>query len=148
MKIKKFLEHSPIFSLYLSTSQIIDDFQRSLMKQEVHFLQGLILTAIFFEENDVRPFELSHEFNVDRSTLSHALRGLEKKGLVKRAMHQTDARGYVFSLTPAGKRKALILIKEFDRLQEGFEQFFGVKKVREIVNNINGLRYIYKKLTQ
>ncbi len=144
MKIKKFLSQSPIFSFYLSASDVVEDFQKNLVKHDVHFLQGLILTAIFFEDREVRPFELSQSFQVERSTLSHAIRDLEKKGLLKRGIHSTDARGYVLSLTPSGKRKAIVLVKEFDKAQEGIESSIGIRRLREAVDSINEIRKSYR----
>jgi DNA-binding MarR family transcriptional regulator len=143
MKIKKFISQSPVFSFYLAASEIVEDFQTRLVRHEVHLLQGLVLTALFFEERDVRPSELSQDFQVERSTLSHALRGLEKKGWVRRAIHPEDARGYLLSLTPSGKKKALVLIKEFDQAQEGIEKVLGVKKLRDAVDGINEIRRSY-----
>lgn len=143
MKIKKFLSQSPIFSFYLAASEVVEDFQKNLVKHEVHFLQGLILTALFFEDRLVRPFELSQDFQVERSTLSHAIRGLEKKAWIKREIHPTDARGYGLSLTASGRRKALALVKVFDQVQTGIEENFGSRKLREAVESINGLRKSY-----
>jgi DNA-binding MarR family transcriptional regulator len=94
---------------------------------------------MFFEERDVRPRDLHSAFGVERSNLSHSLRGLEKKGFIKRSTHPTDARGYIFSLTSSGRKKALTLIQEFDRTQDRFESVFGVKKSRELVESIQSL---------
>lgn len=146
MKIKKFISQSPIFSLYLAASEVVEHFQKNLVNHEVHFLQGLILTAIFFEDKEVRPLELSHVFQVERSTLSHAIRGLEKKGWLKRNIHPTDARGYVLSLTSSGRKKALALIKVFDHVHDGIEQNIGVRKLKESVDNINAVRKSYREL--
>lgn len=136
MKIKKFISQSPIFALYRAQSVVLESFQQRLSEHGVHLLQGLILTAIFFEEKDVRPLELHSVFGVERSNLSHALRDLEKMGLLKRSMHPTDARGYVFSLTPSGRKKTLALIKEFDGVQDAFEASLGVRGTKEFVDRV------------
>ena len=136
MKINRFINHSPIYSLYHAQCQILEPFQRQLSFHDVHFLQGLILTAIFFEEREVRPLELQKVFGVEASNLSHSLRGLEKRGFLKRSIHPQDARGYLFSLTPNGKKKTLTLIKEFDGIQDKIEQLLGVKKTKDIVDGI------------
>lgn len=144
MKIKKFISQSPIFLLYQAQMCIIEPFQKRLAAHDVHLLQGLILTALFFEDKEVRPLELHSVFGVERSNLSHALRALEKKGLLKRAMHTTDARGYVFSLTLAGRKKAIALIKEFDNVQNKLETTLGAKKTREINEGITQLTNEYR----
>ncbi len=92
----------------------------------------------------MRPFELSRDFQVERSTISHAIRGLEKKGWLKRVIHPTDARGYMLSLSPSGKKKAMTLVKIFDQAQESLEENFGTRKLREAVDSINALRKCYR----
>ncbi|MCB0411206.1 MAG: MarR family transcriptional regulator [Bdellovibrionales bacterium] len=143
MKIEKYLSQSPIFALYRTQGALIDNLQRVLMKEDVHLLQGLILTALFFEERDVRPFEISSAFQVSKSNLSHALRGLEKKGFLKRSMHSTDARGYLFNLTSQGKKKALNLVKLFDEIQDELEKKMGVRSFRDFVQNLETLIKVY-----
>lgn len=144
MKIEKFLSQSPIFALYAANSHVVDTFQARLAGHDVHLLQGLILTAMLFEERPLRPSELIRSFAVENSTLSHALRGLEKKSWIRRDLHHLDARGYVFSLSPAGKRKAVALVKEFDLAQNELERGLGARRIREIVEDIG--RLTLKKL--
>jgi DNA-binding MarR family transcriptional regulator len=145
MKIKKFLSQSPIFAMYQAQSQVLEVFQDHLGRHDVHLLQGLILTALFFEDKEVRPLDLRAVFNTEASNLSHSLRGLEKKGFVKRSMHPTDARGYLFGLTPSGKKKALLLMKDFDAIQDGFEKVIGIKRTREIVEGQQSLTQLFSK---
>ena len=143
MKIKKFLSQSIVYTTYLSQTVILESFQQKLAFHSVHFLQALILTSLFFEDREVRPMELHQTFGVEKSNLSHSLRGLEKMGLLKRTMHPTDARGYCFTLTAAGKKKALALIKEFDDFQNVIEVSSGVTKTNEIVKGMQTLIFNY-----
>src|SRR5882724_3106522 len=99
MRIRKYLSQSPVFALYQAQGSLIEHIQDRLSKEDVHLLQGLLLTSLFFEEREVRPLELAKEFGVSKSNLSHAMRDLEKKGFIKRNMHGSDARGYLFSLS-------------------------------------------------
>jgi DNA-binding MarR family transcriptional regulator len=144
MKIKKYISQSPIFALYRAHTIVLESFQKKLSGHGIHLLQGLILTAIFFEDKEVRPLELHNVLGVERSNLSHALRGLEKMGFLKRSMHSTDARGYVFSLSPTGRKLTLTLIKEFDSIQDLFEKSMGIKKTKEIMDGIQQLISIYR----
>lgn len=146
MKIKNYLSQSPIYGLYLSSSKIIDDFQNIIKKQKVHLLQGLILVALFFEERDCRPTEFTNIFQVEASTLSHSLRGLEKKGFIKRTQHPTDARGYLFSITPQGIKKSLELIKIFNQIQDHFEDRIGQKKLKDFVTTLTEIQRAYSEL--
>lgn len=144
MKIRKYLTQSPIFALYRAQNLVVERFQQKLKRNDVHLLQGLILTAIFFEDKEVRPFELQSALKVEKSNLSHALRGLERKGLIKRSMHSSDARGYIFSLTPAGRKSTLDLIKEFDKIQGQIEGQLG-KKTSEIIAGVQELVSAFSK---
>jgi len=137
MKIKKFISQSPIFALYLGNALLIEPFQAQLAKEGIHFLQGLILTALFFETREVRPYELAKVFQVSKSNLSHALRDLEKKGMLKRSVHPDDARGYLFCLTPLGNKKALGLVKTFDDVENALEKNVSGKATKEFINVIN-----------
>ncbi len=143
MRIRKFLSQSPLFALYLASRDVMEAMQSRLRKLDMHFLQGLILTAIFFEDRPIRPSELSQVLQVDRSTLSHALRGLERSGWIRRDIFPGDARGYAFTLSPAGKRKTHALIKEFDWIQQGFETRMGIKRTRDVVESLDQLRQAY-----
>lgn len=147
MKIEKFLSQSIVYTSYLSQSVILESFQRKLTAHSMHFLQALILTSLFFEDREVRPLELHQAFGIEKSNLSHSLRGLEKMGFLKRTMHPTDARGYCFTLTASGKKKSLALIKEFDKFHDEVESSLGTAKTNDIIKGMQLLifEYIAKK---
>jgi DNA-binding MarR family transcriptional regulator len=145
MKIAAFLSESPVFAIY-QAQEMLDAFQKQLEGYNVHFLQALILTALFFEDREVRPKEFQKEFGVTNSSLSHALRDLERKALVKRALHSSDARGYLFSLTPLGRKRAQALINVFDRVQSGLEKLTKVRSFRAFVAEIQSIVESYGKL--
>lgn len=121
MRIERFLATSPLFSLYVAYDQVLRDFQDQLKGEGVHFLQALIVTGLFFEERAVRPSELAGTLRSSRSNVSHALRDLERKGLVARATHEGDARAYAITLTKAGRKRAARLIQIFDSIQDQLE---------------------------
>lgn len=150
MKFKKFLSQSPIFAMYQGNALVIEHIQSLLEKDDVHLLQGFILTAIFFEEKEVRPLELASTFKLSKSNLSHALRSLEKKGFVRRSTNVADARGYWFSLTTSGKKKALLLIKIFDGIEDKLDKLVGVKSTKEFVSTSKAMveAYQYKIKSQ
>ena len=143
MRIERFLNASPLFGLYSAYDLVMGDFQKRLRRENVHFLQALILTAIFFEERSIRPSELAETFRATRPNISHALRGLERAGLVERGTSDQDARAYLFSLTKDGRRKVARLIKIFDSTEDQIERGLEGKKVSP------GLKLfveIYKKI--
>lgn len=125
MRIEKFLASSALFSLYQAYDQVLGDFQARLKAEGVHFLQALIVTGMFFEERPVRPGELAECLRSSPSNVSHAIRGLERSGLIDRATIKSDARAYALTLTRAGRKKAGRLIKLFDSVQDQIEAAGG-----------------------
>lgn len=123
MKIKTYLDQSPLFFFYQAHLFFVGYLEPFFKKRELSLLQGLILTACFFEERVVRPSQLSQVFQVSKSNLSHALRDLEKRGYVSRSLSVEDARGYDFQLTSLGKKKTVGLIHCFHEFQLDFESF-------------------------
>jgi DNA-binding MarR family transcriptional regulator len=125
MRIEKFLKTSPVFGLYTAYDRVVRRFQARLAAEDLHFIQALIVTGIFFEERAVRPSELAATLGCSRSNISHAIRGLERKGLIERGLAKSDARAYLITLTKAGRRKAPQLIKIFDSAQAELEASGG-----------------------
>ena len=90
------------------------------------FLEALVLAALFFEApRPIKPSGLADTFATTRGNVSHAISSLEAKGLVQRAIDPEDARGYLLTLRPAGRKCALRVIAAFDRMQRVFEQTAG-----------------------
>ena len=123
MKIKKYLEHSPLLALNLAYETLISSLNKKLKDQELNLLQGLVLTALFFEESsDVTPSQLADIFETSRGNMSHILSHLEYKGWIRRVVNTKDARQFQIELKPEGRKKALNLIKFYDRIQNHFEK--------------------------
>jgi len=127
MKISKYLEQSPVFAINTAYETLIPAFNKRLKKEGVNLLQGLVLTALFFEEAEsLSPSALAAIFQTTKGNMSHILSYLEYKGWVKRKLTATDARKFHIELRPEGKRKALTLIKIYDQIQGRFEDELGV----------------------
>lgn len=93
---------------------------------DLGFTEGLVLAAIFFEApRAIKPSQLADTFTITRGNVSHAVSSLEAKGLVQRKIDPSDARGYLLTLRPHGKKCALRMIAAFDKMQQGFEQKVG-----------------------
>jgi DNA-binding MarR family transcriptional regulator len=131
MRINKFLNTSCLFQLTLTYAGLIGSIQKRLAKEDVHFLQALVLTGLFFEEAPVRPGTLAETFGQSKSNLSHALRDLERKGWIERRTHIEDARAYLFNLTKDGRRKVLRIIKILDSVEDAIEGAPGGKKLAQ-----------------
>ena len=146
MRIKKYLNASPVFSINAAYEVIITDINKFLKAEEINLLQGLVLTALFFEGNEfITPSQLANVFHTSRGNMSHIISHLEYKGWVKRIVSNKDARIFQIVLKPEGKRKSLRLIKYYDKIQDFFESQIGVSVCKITVENINKLSKVYLK---
>lgn len=137
MKIQKYLKQSPIFALNAAYEAVIPKLNKQMKSDHLNLLQGLVLTALLFEEKtDVNPSYLAEVFQTTRGNMSHILSELEYRGYVKRVVSDKDARRFKIELKAEGKKKALSLIKFYDHLQEQLEESLGVQNCQKTVDGI------------
>ncbi len=98
----------------------------ALRPLELTHVQFVLLAVLwwFTEILGERPTQraLADQAGTDRMMTSQVLRALERRGLVDRPTHPTDARARELALTPAGTElalRAIALVEEVDR------QFFA-----------------------
>ena len=145
MKIQKYLELSPIFAINSVYEAVIPHFNKRLKKEGVHFLQGLVLTALFFENNpEVTPSALATLFRTSRGNMSHIVSHLESKGWVRRNLNPQDARQFHIELKAEGRKKAIALIKIYDQVQELFEKELGAGACQKTTAQMHQLTAIYR----
>lgn len=65
-----------------------------------------ILTYLSFVKNGILPGELSKELKLTSGRIAIALKGLEKKGFIRRARDDKDRRKVIVTVTDSGKRHA------------------------------------------
>jgi DNA-binding MarR family transcriptional regulator len=112
----------------------------TLSGDNLNFLEGLVLAAIFFETPlPVKPSHLAATFGTTRGNISHCISSLEAKGLLQRKIDPTDARAYQLTLKPQGKKCALRVISAFDRLQREFEKEVGKTVLSDTLKTIRKL---------
>lgn len=117
---------------------------RVLSGDKIGFLEALVLASLFFEAPcHVKPSELASTFGVTRGSVSHCLTSLEAKGLVQRKIDAEDARVYLLSLKPQGKRCALRVIAALDRLQRAFEDELGKAALGEMLGALRRLDSLF-----
>jgi DNA-binding MarR family transcriptional regulator len=75
---------------------------------------------------------LAGELVMDRSTLGHSLRPLERERLVKLAVDPDDRRARRLELTARGRTKLAEAKASWRRAQERFESRFGVADAKEL----------------
>ena len=140
MRIDAFLYESPMFAVSRAARRFEALASRALAGDDLSFLEGLTLAALFFEAPKlVKPSQLAETFGTTRGTVSHCLSSLEAKGLLQRKIDPEDARAYQISLKPQGKRCALRVIAAFDKLQKELEGEIGKAALGEMLRALRTL---------
>ena len=140
MRISAFLHQSPMFAVSRAARRFESLAARTLAADELSFLEGLVLAALFFEAPmPVKPSELAETFGTSRGNVSHCISSLEAKGLLERKIDPADARAYQLSLKTQGKRCALRVIGTLDKLQNEFEREIGKAALGEMFRSIRKL---------
>jgi DNA-binding MarR family transcriptional regulator len=126
MRIEAFLRESPMFTVKRAARHFDAVATAAFASDDLGFMEGLVLAAIFFEApQPIKPSHLAETFATTRGNVSHAVSSLEAKGMVQRKIDPSDARGYLLTLKPSGKKCALRVIAAFDKMQRGFEKKVG-----------------------
>jgi DNA-binding MarR family transcriptional regulator len=140
MRIDAFLQQSPMFAVNRAARRFESLTTQVLAADGLGFLEGLILAAIFFEApRAVKPSHLAEIFGTTRGNISHSVSSLEGKGLLLRKIDPEDARAYLLTLKPQGKRCAVRVIGAFDKLQNEFEQEIGKGALAEMLRSLRKL---------
>jgi DNA-binding MarR family transcriptional regulator len=140
MRIKAFLHESPMFAVDRAARRFESLASRALAEDDLGFLEGLVLAALFFEApRMVKPSQLAETFGTTRGNVSHCISSLEAKGLLQRKIDPEDARAYQLTLKTQGKKCALRVIAAFDKLQKGFENEIGKSALAEMLKSLRKL---------
>lgn len=140
MRIDAFLHESPMFAVTRAARRFEALAGRALAGDQLGFLEGLTLAALFFEApRGVKPSQLAETFGTTRGNISHCLSSLEAKGLLQRRIDPEDARVFLLGLKPQGKRAALRVIAAFDKLQKEFENEIGKTSLGEMLRALRKL---------
>ena len=140
MRIEAFLRESPMFTVKRAARYFDRLAAEAFSADDLGFMEGLLLAAIFFEApRSINPSLLAETFATTRGNVSHAISSLEAKGLVQRRIDPADARGTLLALKPAGKKSALRVIAAFDRMQQKFEQKVGKTALKSALDVIRAL---------
>jgi DNA-binding MarR family transcriptional regulator len=144
MRIDAFLKESPMFAVNRAARRFDSLTAQVLAADDLSFLEGLVLAAMFFEAPaPVKPSQLADTFGTTRGNVSHCVSSLEGKGLLQRKIDPEDARAYLLSLKPQGKKCAVRVIGAFDKLQRGFEREVGKAALSEMLRSIRKLEALF-----
>lgn len=140
MRIEAFLQQSPMFAVSRAARRFESLAAKALAADQLSFLEGLTLAALFFEApSAVKPSQLAETFGTSRGNVSHCISSLEAKELLHRRIDPEDARAYQLALRPQGKRCALRVIAALDKLQKEFESEIGKNALAEMLKALRKL---------
>jgi DNA-binding MarR family transcriptional regulator len=140
MRIDAFLRESPMFAVNRAARRFEALTAKALAADGLGFLEGMVLAAVFFEAPRlIKPSQLAETFGTTRGNVSHCVSSLEAKGLLQRKIDPVDARAYLLTLKPQGKRCAVRVIAAFDKLQKGFEDDIGKAALGEMLQTLRKL---------
>jgi DNA-binding MarR family transcriptional regulator len=143
MRIDAFLRESPMFAVNCAARRFNTLANRALAADGLSFLEGLVLVAILFETpRQIKPSQLAETFATTRGNISHSISSLEAKGLLQRKIDQSDARAFLLTLKPAGKRAAMRVIAALDRMQQAFEKEVGKTVLTDMLRAIRRLEAV------
>lgn len=120
MKFDKFREKSLVMGLLLSSQGMTAWLRKALASHDdVNVLGSLIIAGLYFEnrKEPTGPTLLSKSLGVSKSRISQEITHLEALGFLRRSFRSSSARSIALSLTPAGEKKALQIIKIYSDLQ-------------------------------
>jgi DNA-binding MarR family transcriptional regulator len=143
MRIDAFLRESPMFAVNRAARRFEALAAEVLSDDDLSFLEGLTLAAVFFEApKTIKPSQLAEAFGTTRGNVSHCVSSLEAKGLLQRRIDPEDARAYQLALKTQGKRCALRVIAALDKLQREFEAEIGKSSLGEMLKTLRKLEGI------
>lgn len=141
MRIEAYLRESPMFTVKSAARHFDALAAEEFAIDDLGFTAGLVLAAAFLEEpQPTRPSQLADTFGTTRGNVSHAVSSLEAKGLIQRKIDPLDARGYLLTLKPAGKKCAMRVVGAFDKMQRDFEKQVGKENLRNALRVIRALQ--------
>lgn len=141
MRIEAYLRESPMFTVKGAARRFDALATEAFAADDLGFTEGLILAATFFEDpQPTRPSQLAETFDTTRGNVSHAISSLEAKGFVQRKIDPLDARGYLLTLKPSGRKCALRVIAAFDKMQQTFEKKVGKSALKHALDVIRAIQ--------
>jgi DNA-binding MarR family transcriptional regulator len=141
MRIEAYLRESPMFAVKNAARHFEALASQAFAVDELGFTEGLVLAATFLEApRQVRPSILADTLGTTRGNVSHAVSSLEAKGLVQRKIDPLDARSYLLTLKPAGKKCAVRVVGAFDKMQRSFERQAGKENLLQALRVIRSLQ--------
>ncbi len=141
MKIKNFVEKSIVSSLYMVTASFQNSLEVELSELGINYVEALILSSLIFEneKENIGPTRLANVLGIKKARSSQALTRLQKMGYVRRELSMSDSRRFQIVLQPLGRKRAMIVVKMFNKMEENLENILGSTKATSIQKELRKL---------
>ena len=126
-----------ITSLFINLQSL---YRKNIKIENLTFPQILILYVL--PEKGEQLSRLSFKIGVDISTMSRAIKGLERKGLLRKEYLKTDKR--IISIIPQPKSKKIIaeITDKFDQVNNLIENYVNKREICELEQDLHELNWI------
>jgi len=90
------------------------------------------IVAEIARSGSIKVGTLAEKLVLDAGALAHALKPLEREGLIMQAVDKTDRRSRLVSLTPAGEAKLAETADLWKKAHDSFERAFGKEQTEAL----------------
>ena len=126
-----------ISSLFINLQSL---YRKNVKIENLTFPQTLIMYVL--PEKGEQLSKLSFKIGVDISTMSRAIKGLEKKGLLRREYLKTDKRVISVIPQPKGKKVIAEINNKFDQINNLIENYVNENELYKIEQDLHELNWI------
>ena len=126
-----------ISSLFINLQSL---YRKNVKIENLTFPQTLIMYVL--PEKGEQLSKLSFKIGVDISTMSRAIKGLEKKGFLRREYLKTDKRVISVIPQPKGKKVIAEINNKFDQINNLIENYVNENELYKIEQDLHELNWI------
>jgi DNA-binding MarR family transcriptional regulator len=121
----------PCTALRKASRRISRLFDMAIAESGLKGTQQAILAEIA-RSGSIKVGTLAEKLVLDAGALAHALKPLEREGLIMQAVDKTDRRSRLVSLTPAGEAKLAETADLWKKAHDSFERAFGKEQTEAL----------------
>ena len=123
------------------TASFQNSLEVELSELGINYVEALILSSLIFEneKENIGPTRLANVLGIKKARSSQALTRLQKMGYVRRELSMSDSRRFQIVLQPLGRKRAMIVVKMFNKMEENLEDILGSTKATSIQKELRKL---------
>ncbi len=113
---------------------------QSRLPDGLHISHFSVLNHLIRLGDGKTPLSIANAFQVPKTTMTHTLSVLEKRGLIRMAPHETDGRSKVVFLTDAGRETRNTAIAAMAGPLHQLSEGLGEKEILDLLPKLANLR--------